>query len=117
MYELLKPLLFRLPAEAAHRLPFGTPRAGPALPCVKGLLGAALPARASALEVRPMGLRFPNPIVLAAGFDKHAAGYAALSSLGFGAIEVGTITGQPQLGNPRPRLFRFPADRALLNRM
>jgi dihydroorotate dehydrogenase len=117
MYELLKPILFRLPAEAAHRLAFGALRAAHALPGAKSLLRAAFPARGPGLEVRAMGLSFPNPIVLAAGFDKHAAGYAALSSLGFGAVEVGTITGQPQPGNPRPRLFRLPADRALLNRM
>jgi dihydroorotate dehydrogenase len=117
MYELLKPILFRLPAEAAHQLAFGTLRAAHALPGAKSLLRAAFPARGPGLEVRAMGLRFPNPIVLAAGFDKNAAGYAALSSLGFGAVEVGTITGQPQPGNPRPRLFRLPADRALLNRM
>jgi dihydroorotate dehydrogenase len=117
MYALLKPILFCLPAEAAHRLAFGTLRAAHALPGVKGLLRAAFPARGHGLEVRAMGLCFPNPIVLAAGFDKQAAGYAALSSLGFGAVEVGTITGQAQAGNPRPRLFRLPADRALLNRM
>jgi dihydroorotate dehydrogenase len=118
MYEsLLKPILFRLPAEAAHRLAFGALRAAHALPGVKGILRATFPARGEGLEVRAMGVRFPNPIVLAAGFDKNAEGYAALSSVGFGAVEVGTITAQPQPGNPRPRLFRLPADRALLNRM
>jgi dihydroorotate dehydrogenase len=118
MYEsLLKPLLFRVPAEAAHQLAFGTLRAAHVLPGVKRILRACFAARGPELEVRVMGLRFPNPIVLAAGFDKHAEGYAALASLGFGAIEVGTITGQPQSGNPRPRLFRLPVDRALLNRM
>ncbi|HTV19484.1 MAG TPA: quinone-dependent dihydroorotate dehydrogenase [Polyangiaceae bacterium] len=118
MYQsLLKPLFFRLPAEAAHQLAFGGLRALHALPGAKRLLRAAFPARASGLEVRALGLRFENPIVLAAGFDKQAAGYEALCSLGFGAVEVGTITGQPQSGNPKPRLFRLPADRALLNRM
>jgi dihydroorotate dehydrogenase len=115
--SLLKPILFRLPAEAAHRLAFGALRAAHALPGVKGILRATFPARGEGLEVRAMGVRFPNPIVLAAGFDKNAEGYAALSSVGFGAVEVGTITAQPQPGNPRPRLFRLPADRALLNRM
>jgi len=118
MYEsLLKPLLFRLPAESAHRLAFGALRIAHAVPGVKRVMRASFDARAAGLEVRAFGLRFPNPIVLAAGFDKHAEGYEALCSLGFGAVEVGTITGQKQPGNPRPRLFRLPADRALLNRM
>ena len=64
-----------------------------------------------------MGLDFPNPIGLAAGFDKDAVGYEALGALGFGFIEVGTLTGEPQPGNPAPRLFRLPRDRALINRM
>jgi dihydroorotate dehydrogenase len=62
-------------------------------------------------------MSFPNPVLLAAGFDKHGTGYAALADLGFGGIEVGTITHEEQLGNPRPRLFRLSRDRALLNRM
>jgi dihydroorotate dehydrogenase len=69
-----------------------------------------------ALAVQALGKSFTNPVLLAAGFDKHATGYAALADLGFGGIEVGTITNEPQAGNPRPRLFRLPSDRALLNR-
>ena len=68
-------------------------------------------------RVRALGLEFPNPIGLAAGFDKDAIGYEALGALGFGFVEVGTLTGQPQSGNPKPRLFRLPRDRALVNRM
>jgi len=68
-------------------------------------------------RVRALGLVFPNPIGLAAGFDKDAIGYEALGALGFGFVEVGTLTGRPQPGNPRPRLFRLPEDRALVNRM
>jgi dihydroorotate dehydrogenase len=64
-----------------------------------------------------MGLQFPNPLGLAAGFDKDAAGIDGLAALGFGFIEVGTVTAQPQPGNPRPRLFRLPHDRAIVNRM
>jgi dihydroorotate dehydrogenase len=67
--------------------------------------------------VRALGLDFPNPIGLAAGFDKNALGYDALASLGFGFVEVGTVTGEGQPGNPHPRMFRLPADRALLNRL
>ncbi|MEO7033271.1 MAG: quinone-dependent dihydroorotate dehydrogenase [Polyangiaceae bacterium] len=69
------------------------------------------------LAVNALGLRFPHPIGLAAGFDKNATAYEALAGLGFGFVEVGTVTGQAQPGNPKPRLFRLPADRALINRM
>jgi dihydroorotate dehydrogenase len=118
LYEsLIKPLLFRLPAESAHHLAFGALRAAHAVPGVKRWMRAHFASRDPALRVRGMGLEFPNPILLAAGFDKHAQGYEALCSVGFGAVEVGTITGQAQTGNPRPRLFRLPSDRALLNRM
>jgi dihydroorotate dehydrogenase len=118
MYSsLIKPLLFRLPAETAHHVAFGALRAAHAIPGVKTLLRARFAPREPALEVSALGLRFPSPILLAAGFDKNAAGYEALCSLGFGAVEVGTITGRAQAGNPQPRLFRLPADRALLNRM
>jgi dihydroorotate dehydrogenase len=72
---------------------------------------------AEALRVRALGLDFPSPLGLAAGFDKDAAHIDALGALGFGFVEVGTITAQAQPGNPRPRLFRLPADRALVNRM
>jgi dihydroorotate dehydrogenase len=77
---------------------------------------ASLPAD-PALRVRALGLDFPSPLGLAAGFDKEAAHVDALSALGFGFVEIGTITARPQEGNPRPRLFRLPADRALVNRM
>jgi dihydroorotate dehydrogenase len=118
MYDsLVKPVLFRMSAESAHQLAFGALRAAHAVPGVERGLRALFAPREPALRVRALGLEFPSPILLAAGFDKHAQGYGALCSLGFGAVEVGTITGEPQLGNPRPRLFRLPADRALLNRM
>jgi dihydroorotate dehydrogenase len=77
---------------------------------------ASLPAD-PALRVRAMGLEFPSPLGLAAGFDKEAAHVDALAALGFGFVEIGTITAEPQAGNPRPRLFRLPADAALVNRM
>ncbi len=67
--------------------------------------------------VEAMGLRFPNALGLAAGFDKNAVGIDALAALGFGHVEIGTVTGQAQPGNPKPRLFRLPADRAVVNRM
>ena len=64
-----------------------------------------------------MGLKFPNPVGLAAGFDKDGKYFKAMSSLGFGFIELGTVTPKPQAGNPQPRLFRLPGDEALINRM
>jgi dihydroorotate dehydrogenase len=73
--------------------------------------------RHSALETERFGIRFPNPVGLAAGFDKSGESFNALGALGFGHVEIGTVTALPQPGNPRPRLFRLPADRALLNRM
>ncbi|QZY30518.1 quinone-dependent dihydroorotate dehydrogenase [Nocardioides coralli] len=98
----------RLDAERAHRLGFRAIRAArPALSRV----------RRPEAPVTAMGLRFPNRLGLAAGFDKNAVGIDALAALGFGHVEVGTVTGEPQPGNPRPRLFRLPADGAVVNRM
>ena len=96
-------------AETVHRAAFAGIRA--ARPVL-----ARMPARA-ARPVRAMGLEFPGVLGLAAGFDKNAVGVDALAALGFGFVEVGTVTGEPQPGNPRPRLFRLPADRAIVNRM
>jgi len=102
------PLLRRLDAERAHRLALLALRAGFA-----GSGQAAEPR----LAVRAMGLSLPNPIGLAAGFDKDGLAAAALMRLGFGAVEVGTVTPLPQPGNKRPRLFRLPEDSAIINRM
>jgi dihydroorotate dehydrogenase len=118
MYRwLIKPALFLLPAEWAHVLAFWMLRTLHRLPGGRALMRAVWGAEDRKLAVPALGLQFPSPVVLAAGFDKDALGYAALCSIGFGAVEVGTITGKAQPGNPRPRLFRLPADRALLNRM
>lgn len=113
---LLRPLLYLLPAEAAHHLVIGLLRISNWVP---GLLTVVrfLFARRTYRPVRAMGLTFPNRVGLAAGFDKNAEVFDALGALGFGFVEVGTITGEPQPGNPTPRLFRLPADRALINRM
>ena len=117
MYRLLfRVVLRRLPAETAHRAGFALIRAagvfGPA-----GLLRRRLGPRDPVLRVRALGLEFPGPLGLAAGFDKDARATNGLGALGFGFVEVGTVTAQAQPGNPRPRLFRLPADRALVNRM
>lgn len=103
--------LTRTDPERAHHAAFRAIRT--ARPVVER---AGLAARAP-LPVEAMGLRFPHPLGLAAGFDKNAVGIDALGALGFGHVEVGTVTGRPQPGNPRPRLFRLPADRAVVNRM
>ena len=113
---LLRPVLYLLPAETAHRLIVASLRAAQSIPDVLALLRLFYP-RPEQAPVRAFGLDFPTPIGMAAGFDKHAEIYEALGSIGFGFVEVGTITGEEQPGNPEPRLFRLPADRALVNRM
>ncbi|MDP4601909.1 MAG: quinone-dependent dihydroorotate dehydrogenase [Schleiferiaceae bacterium] len=115
--SFIRPLLFCLPPEAAHRwtmaalrvfsiLPFG--------PAVVKFFSGKVP-HSEPLVVS--GLVFPNPVGLAAGLDKDAEAVAALGALGFGFVEVGTLTPKPQPGNPQPRLFRLPKDRGLINRM
>ncbi|MBO0846777.1 MAG: quinone-dependent dihydroorotate dehydrogenase [Nocardioides sp.] len=106
---LFERLLAKVDAERAHRLGFRAVRLG--RPLSRSLV--RVPRR----PVQAMGLSFPNPLGLAAGFDKNAEGIDALAALGFGFVEVGTVTAKPQSGNPRPRLFRLPEDRAVVNRM
>ena len=101
--------LVRLDAEKAHRLGFRALRVAR-----RGLARVGRPDRR---PVHAMGIEFPGPLGLAAGFDKNAEGIDALAALGFSFVEVGTVTGEPQPGNERPRLFRLPADRAVVNRM
>ena len=114
---LLRPLLYLLPAETAHRLAFAALRIAMVIPGVRGMTRLVFRPESDALRVEALGLEFPNPVGLAAGFDKDAVGHEALGALGFGFVEVGTVTGEAQPGNARPRLFRLPADRALVNRM
>jgi dihydroorotate dehydrogenase len=109
--------LRRLPAETAHRLGFGVIRAAAGLPGLPWLLHRLLAPRDPALRVHALGLDFPGPLGLAAGFDKDGEGVVGLAALGFGFVEVGTVTARPQPGNPRPRMFRFTDERALINRM
>jgi dihydroorotate dehydrogenase len=118
VYRLLfRLLLVRLPAEWVHRVAFVLLRLFAALPGVRWLLRRWLAPSDPELRVTALGREFPGPVGLAAGFDKDARGYEALAALGFGFIEVGTVTPEPQPGNPRPRMWRLPADRALLNRL
>jgi dihydroorotate dehydrogenase len=111
--SLLRPLLFRLSPETAHELALHSLSFSPGL--VKRLLGP-FPMRKTFGELRRFGLSFPNPVGLAAGFDKDGIALESLAALGFGFIEAGTVTFQPQPGNQRPRLFRLPQDKALINR-
>src|SRR6516225_587139 len=118
MYRLLyRMVLRRLPAETAHQAGFWLIRAVAAIPGAAWWLRRWLGPRDPVLRVRALGLDFPGPLGLAAGFDKDARGTAGLGALGFGFVEVGTVTARPQPGNDRPRMFRLPADRALVNRM
>jgi dihydroorotate dehydrogenase len=118
MYGLAyRTVLRRLPAEGAHRAGFGLIRLAGAIPGGSWLLRRWFAPRDPVLRVRALGLDLPGPLGLAAGFDKDARGADALGALGFAFVEVGTVTAQPQPGNPRPRMFRLPADRALINRM
>ena len=106
LYRLLRPFLFSLDPETAHRLTLRSAR------ILGGMLGTPVPAA----PVRVMGIEFPNPVGLAAGLDKNAEHIDALAKLGFGFIEVGTVTPRPQPGNPKPRIFRLPRAEALINR-
>jgi len=118
MYRLLyQVVLRRVPAETAHLAAFWLIRAVAKVPGAAWLLGRWLGPRDPVLRVRALGLEFPGPLGLAAGFDKDARGTRGLAALGFGFVEVGTVTARAQPGNPRPRMFRLTADRALVNRM
>jgi dihydroorotate dehydrogenase len=117
MWRLMRPLFFALDAERAHRLSMSLFTAAMRLGPVRQATIHYYRMDDPRLRVRSFGIDFPTPIGLAAGFDKNAEYFDALHALGFGFIEVGTVTGEAQPGNPRPRLFRLPADRALLNRM
>ncbi|ATE63482.1 quinone-dependent dihydroorotate dehydrogenase [Rhizorhabdus dicambivorans] len=108
LYAALRPLLFTIEAERAHRATIRALRLKPRL---------GIPAADPRLAIEVAGLRFPNPVGLAAGFDKDAQVPDAMLGLGFGFTEVGTLTPFPQAGNPRPRLFRLVEDRAVINRM
>jgi dihydroorotate dehydrogenase len=117
MYRLIRAILFLLPEEAAHRLGIWTLRwLGRSSAVAQWTRRRALDEQ-SDLGSQIAGLTFPNPIGLAAGLDKNAEAIPGLFALGFGAVEVGTVTPRPQAGNPSPRLFRLPSHQALINRM
>lgn len=114
---LVKPLLFLLNPERAHYFTFACLKRMLRLPGAAGICRSLFHVRNKSLERMVAGIRFPNPVGLAAGLDKDAKMADEFSSLGFGFVEIGTVTPLPQPGNAKPRLFRLPADEALINRM
>ena len=117
MYPLLKAVLFRFPAERVHHLSFGLLKLLTLVPPLGALVRMVLGVRDPILRHDVLGRTFPGPLGLAAGFDKNAAAVDSWGAIGFGFSEVGTVTASPQPGNPAPRLFRLPEDRAIVNRM
>src|SRR5690625_3269818 len=118
MYKsFIRPILFRFDPEKIHQFTFSFLRATFKIPGVKNLLKNKYVLEHKGLEREIMGLKFKNPVGLAAGFDKDAKLYKELSGLGFGFIEIGTLTPEPQTGNPKKRLFRLQSDSAIINRM
>ena len=115
--HLLKPLLFRLPAERAHHLTVKLLEFATSIPGAPSVFRMLYEKKHAALRRQCFGLDFPNPVGLAAGFDKDGRYFLPMSHLGFGFIEIGTVTPRPQAGNPQPRLFRLPQDEGLINRM
>ncbi len=117
MYKLVRSLLFLFSAEKAHYLAADFLRIVLKFPGIKYLLNRYFIVNHPSLQREVFGLKFNNPVGLAAGFDKNATFYNDFSHLGFGFIEIGTITPKPQDGNPKPRLFRLKSDEAIINRM
>ena len=118
MYQkLIKPLLFRFDPEAVHYFTFTAIKLLSALPFASAIIRALYLVKDQRLEREVFGLKFPNPVGLAAGFDKNAVLFKELSNFGFGFIEIGTLTPKGQAGNPKKRLFRLQEDEAIINRM
>ena len=114
-YErFVRPLLFSCDPETAHHLAMNALRAAARFPAALTPLRRFQPPRK---EVHAFGLTFPNPVGLAAGFDKNGVALPAWEALGFGFVEIGTVTAKPQPGNPKPRIFRYPEQQALINRL
>jgi dihydroorotate dehydrogenase len=115
--SIVKPLLFKKSAEDAHYFTFDLIKKSFNLPLVKNVIEGIYDYQNPILEREVFGLKFKNPVGLAAGFDKDAKLIDEMAMLGFGFIEIGTLTPKPQEGNPIPRLFRLPSDESLINRM
>ena len=117
MYSLLRNLLFKMEAEQAHYFSMNLLRAACSIGPVKSIISKCFTPDQPELVRTVFGLPFRNPVGLGAGFDKNAVYLRELEALGFGFVEIGTVTPLPQAGNEKPRLFRLPADQALINRM
>jgi dihydroorotate dehydrogenase len=117
LYPLIRPLLFRLSPRQAHALTIGLLRLAGSLPPARALLRFYFKPHIQGPRVQAFGLDFPNPIGLAAGYDKDALAWRGLACLGFSHLELGTVTPLAQSGNPEPRIFRLVEDRAVINRM
>lgn len=121
MYETLKPLLFKLGPESSHDITIAllSSISNSNLLCnlSSKIIGGAIPADTKVSSVEAMGISFPNPLGLAAGLDKNASACNALDKMGFGWLELGTVTPLPQPGNPKPRIFRIPEHNAVINRL
>ena len=117
MYSALRRMLFALEPETAHDVTLGALGYASRSKLLTGLLGWRNRARLAALPLEVMGIEFPNPVGLAAGLDKRAIACNALHALGFGWVELGTVTPLPQPGNPKPRMFRLSGYDAIINRM
>ena len=118
MYRrIIKPLLFSLNIERAHHIVLLMLRIFGLIPGGRWLLRKCYAVEHPALEREVFGMRFANPVGIAAGFDRNGEAYRELAALGFGFVEVGTVTPRPQAGNPRPRVFRLPKDNAIINRI
>lgn len=118
MYRhIIKPILFSLSIEQAHRVVMILLHLIGMIPGGRWLLRKCCAVRHPALEREVFGIRFPNPVGLAAGFDRNGEALREIAALGFGFVEIGTVTPRPQSGNPRPRVFRLPKDNAIVNRI
>ncbi|HBH07487.1 MAG TPA: dihydroorotate dehydrogenase (quinone) [Flavobacteriales bacterium] len=118
MYKsIIRPLLFRMNPELAHNFTVSLLNIASIIPGVKSLLDVLYNYKNKSLEREVFGIKFPNPVGLAAGFDKNGEVYKVLKHLGFGFVEVGTVTPKAQSGNPKPRMFRIPSENGLINRM
>jgi dihydroorotate dehydrogenase len=117
IYPIIKNTLFLFPPETAHKLSMKGLHAAAGIPFVKNWMANGFQYKPANLQKTVMGIQFPNPVGLGAGFDKNAEHLDVLALLGFGFIEIGTVTPLAQAGNPSPRLFRLPDQKALINRM
>src|SRR5215213_911719 len=113
----IRPIFFKMPAETAHEIGIETLKFGLSAKFAQDFIAERFVASESFGKLERFGLTFKNPLGIAAGFDKNGVVVNQLAALGFGFVEVGTVTFKPQKGNEKPRLFRLPADKALINRL